>query len=236
MKLNSKTWKTLERNNLYFQFIDECRNKEYSPDTKMHIHHIIPKYVFGKNPSAEDIKYMDSLENVVVLSVDDHVKAHELLYTLYGNNQDKGAALLLNKYEAESRAIWRKLGAEATNKLMRERGQTFWNLDFQKEMAQRSMSRPDAIEIRSKGGQRGGIKTKTGVAIKKTHKYVFSYNNNPVLCIINCDLGTQVLDELNKYQQTALQRATPLLNGTKKKLHGWSCVRLNDDGSPKEQD
>ena len=61
---------------------------------------------------------------------------------------------------------------------------------------------PDAIEIRRKAGQLGGVRTKTGVAIKKNHKYVFFKENKPILCIINCDLGSQVLMELNKFHKT----------------------------------
>lgn len=174
---------------------------------------------------------MDSLENVILLSAEDHILAHELLYEIYGNPQDKGATLMLGGYESESRLLWRKLGAAATNKLMKEHGQTFWDPEFQKEMARRSINKPGALEQRSISGKKGGIATKTGIAIQPQNKYVFFYKNQPVLCIINCSLGTHVLEELNKYKQTPLQRATPLLNGSRKSLHGWSCIKLNDDGS-----
>lgn len=235
LKLNAETWKNLDRNNAYFKFIDECRNKTYSDDTQMQLHHIIPKYVFKSNASAEDIEFRDSLENLIALSVADHIKAHELLYAIYENEQDKGATLMLSNWEDESRSIWKKLGAEATHKLMRERGQTFWSSDYQKEMSRRSLSRPDAIETRRKGGRVGGINVHLNIAIKKTNKYVFSYNGIPVLCIINCNLGTHVIDELNKHQPTKIARVSPLLNGSRKTAYGWSCVRLNDDGSPIEQ-
>jgi hypothetical protein len=229
--LNSGTWRNLDKNNPYFKFIEECKTKKHPEGTTLNLHHIIPKYVFGTNPSTEDAKYMDSVDNVIVLSVQDHKQAHELLYQIYGNPQDQGAALLLNGYEAESREIWRKLGAQATNKLMQERRQTFWDPEFQKEMAQRSISKPGAIEARRASGKKGGIATKTNVAIKPEHKYEFSFEKKPVLCIINCSLGSQVVEELKKFKETPLQRATPLLNGSRKNLNGWSCIRLNNDGS-----
>lgn len=231
IKLNRNTWQKLDRNNEYFSFIESCRQKTYSERTTLHMHHIIPQYVFGRTPSVEDLAFRNSVHNVLSLSLADHIIAHELLYQIYGNTQDRGATLLLNNYKEESRGIWHVLGACATNRLMREQGLSFWDHNYQREMARRSMNRPDAIEIRRKAGQLGGVRTKTGVAIKKNHKYVFLKENKPILCIINCDLGSQVLMELNKFHKTPLQRTSQLLNHTKKTLHGWSCIQLNDDGS-----
>jgi hypothetical protein len=125
-KLNSQTWKTLNKNNAYFSFLEECKNTQYPAETVLHYHHIIPKYVFGKKPSPEDANFIDSLENIVCLSVVDHVKAHQLLFEIYGNPQDEGATLMLSGYESESRLIWRKLGAATTNKLMKDQKKTFW--------------------------------------------------------------------------------------------------------------
>lgn len=225
-ELNSTTWRTLDRNNKYFRFIDECKSKKYPENTTTHFHHVIPQYVFGAQPSDKDKAYMDSPENIVILSVEDHTKAHTLLYEVYGNQQDQGASLMLAGYEQESRAIWRKMGAAAVNELMRAQKKTFWNPDYQREMAARSMAREDALEIRSKGGRIGGTNRQKGRAICLEDRYLFSFNNEPVLCVFNCDLGSQVLNELKQYRETPLQRVSPLLNGTKKRLHGWSCVKL----------
>ena len=60
---------------------------------------------------------------------------------------------------------------------------------------------------------------------------IMLYKGHEVLCIINCNLGSQVVNELNKFIATPLQRATPLLKGERKSLHGWSCRKLNHDGS-----
>lgn len=231
--LSLKTFKTLDRNNAYFRFIEECRKKKYPEDTsQMHIHHIIPKYVFAKNASPEDRLFRDSRDNLIILSVADHAKAHALLFEIYGNPQDNGAVLMLNGYDQESRQIWRKLGAQAVNKLMQEQQKTFWDPAFQKEMGARSMARPDARAIRAAGGKAGGTKTKQNIAIKKHQKYVFLFKGEPVLCIINCDSGTQVLQQLQLFQKTPLQRTTQLLKGERKSLYGWSCAKLNDNGSP----
>lgn len=229
--LNSKTWKTLDKNNKYFKFIENCANKVYPPNIKTHLHHVIPRYVFGSNTSKEDEAFINSSENIIILSVEDHAKAHELLYEIYGNAQDQGAVLMLNGYEQESRTIWRQLGATAVNQLMKDQKKTFWDPNYQTEMAARSMARPDAIEIRSKAGKIGGRNRQANRAIKADERYTFFFDNKEALCIINCNSGTQVLEELNKYQQTPLQRVSPLLNGSKTSLHKWSCRKTNLDGT-----
>lgn len=225
-KLTPTTWRTLDRNNKYFEFITQCKNKKYPETTPTHLHHVIPQYAFGQDPSKEDKAYMDSSTNIVILSVEDHTKAHELLYEIYGNAQDRGAVLMLSGYEQESRAIWRKLGAVKVNELMKDQQKTFWDPVFQKKMAARSMARVDAIEIRSKAGKVGGTNRQRGRAIGLEDRYLFCLNDQPMLCIFNCDSGTQVLEELNKCHKTPLQRVSPLLNGTRASLHGWSCKKF----------
>lgn len=95
-------------------------------------------------------------------------------------------------------------------------------------MAARSMARPDAREIRSKGGKVGGRVRNQDRIITADDCYLFSYNGEEVLVIVNCRTGGEVLEQLNLYQPTKLQRVTPLLNGQRKSLHGWSCVKLDD--------
>jgi hypothetical protein len=99
--LTLKTYQTLDKNNEYFDFIYKCSKKEYGEEDT-HMHHIIPQYVFNGG-SLDDLAFMDSAENAIELSVADHIKAHELLYKVYGNPQDKGAFLLLGNYVQESR-------------------------------------------------------------------------------------------------------------------------------------
>lgn len=223
-KLNQNTWQTVDRSNAYFQFIEECRIKQYASNATLHVHHIIPQYVLKK--TSDGLAYLNTPENLVVLSDEDHLKAHALLYEIYGNPSDKGACLLLKGQQTESRAIWRKLGAEATHRIQKKNGTTVYNADWQREMAARSMARPDALETRSRGGKVGGRTRNRDRAIKQDESYVFSFEKREVLCIINCRTGGEVLEQLNLYAKTPLQRVTPLLNGSRKSLHGWSCVKI----------
>jgi hypothetical protein len=229
--LNQNTWKTLDRNNAYFQLIENCKTKIYDPGVNLQIHHIIPQYVLKE--TAEGQAYLNLPENIIILSEDDHIKAHQLLYEIYGNKQDQGAILLLKGSMNESRTIWKQLGAEKTHLIQKQNGTTIYSIDWQKEMAARSMARPDALEIRSKGGKVGGRTRNLDRVIKQNDRYIFSLEGTgtrgtkcEVLCIINCRTGGDVLEQLNFYKQTPLQRVTPLLNASRKSLHGWSCKKV----------
>ncbi len=109
---------------------------------------------------------------------------------------------------------------------LKENGTNFYSADWQKEMASRSMARPDARDIRSKGGKKGGTTRNLDRVIKQEDRYLFSYEGDAVLCIINCRTGSQVLEQLNQFKQTPLQRVTPLLKGERARLNGWSCVKI----------
>lgn len=154
LTLNKEFWQMLDRNNEYFHFIESCKGKNYNVDATLHVHHIIPKYVLNKTPEGR--AYLNRSENLIILSDQDHLKAHELLYEVYGNKSDQGACLLLKGSMVESRAVWRLLGTQAMNAIQKANGTTVFDREWQKEMATRSMARLDAREIRSKGGKLGG--------------------------------------------------------------------------------
>jgi hypothetical protein len=190
-------WRNLDRTNKYFKFIEECRTKNYDPNTDgINTHHIIPQYVFN---SEEDQNYKESPENLIRLSVKDHIQAHKLLYEVYKNEQDNGAINLLSGATEEARLIYRRLGAKATNEDQRKKGATFFNREYQKEMASRSMNRPDVIEIRRKAGKIGGTNRQKNRAIQPHHRYIFSLTENgetrEILAILNCSSGTEVLNQ-----------------------------------------
>lgn len=220
-------WFLLDRTNKYFTFIKECRSKKYDDGATLHKHHIIPRYWFC-GTSKEELAYCDSQENLVILSLEDHIRAHELLYEIYGRPQDEAAVQMLRGNKEESVRLWRKLGAAVTHEILKSEGITFWNKDFQKEMATRSKARPDALETRSKGGLVGGRNRNLNRVITVSDRYIFFYNNEPVLCVLNCQTGGDVLKELHSFKKTSLQRVTPLLDGSRKKLNGWSCEKILD--------
>ena len=83
----------IEPYNLYKAFIEECRKKIYQVDLVLHNHHILPKHLKTGIPDKE---------NIVLLSVEDHKKAHLLLAECftdgsYEKNSNLLAFNLLNK-------------------------------------------------------------------------------------------------------------------------------------------
>lgn len=224
-RLNIKNYKNVDRNNSYFEFIENCKAKIYPKGEPMHVHHIIPAYVFNKTEDPEHKGFQDSSDNLIKLSLEDHIRAHELLYEIYGNPKDLGAVQCLNGQFSEAAQMWKRAGAEASHEIQKQNQKNLWNHDFQKEMAFRSMQRPDALEIRSKGGKKGGRTTKLNKAIKAHERYTFSFEGKEVISIINCQSGTEVVKILQALHPTKLSRVTGLLKSTRKYLHGWSCVK-----------
>lgn len=65
--------------NEYLNFIEKCRTKNYIGP--MHNHHIIPKFMGGDN----------SKDNLILLSVDDHLNAHLILAETISDEYKKNA-------------------------------------------------------------------------------------------------------------------------------------------------
>lgn len=61
----------------YLSFIDGCKNKSYNLDTVIHKHHIFPKCIYGPT------------DDLVLLSVDDHIKAHLLLSECFDEGSEE---------------------------------------------------------------------------------------------------------------------------------------------------
>lgn len=57
-------------------------------------------------------------------------------------------------------------------------------------MASRSLQKLDALETRSKGGRKGGRTRNLNRVITKNDRYLFYFEGTPVLCIFNCNTGT----------------------------------------------
>jgi hypothetical protein len=65
----------------YLDFIEKCRAKMYDNELVLHKHHIIPKHLW-----ANEEKSVNSKDNLVNLSVEDHIKAHLMLADCYDEN------------------------------------------------------------------------------------------------------------------------------------------------------
>lgn len=219
---NDKRYKT------YLLYVNECRKKEknlqenQTPNTD--IHHIIPRYMFkGANKNNT---YCESPENKILVTREDHIILHELLFETNGNVEEQSAINLLRGNISEGRHYWRIAGAYASHKVQKDQEKTLWNPKFQKEMAQRSINKKNALKVRSEGGTIGGRNRNIGRVITKEDRYQFSFKGVPVLCTLFCETGGDVLAELKKFNATKIQRISPLLKGERKIAYDWSCQKI----------
>nr|YP_009367897.1 putative HNH homing endonuclease [Hazenia capsulata]ARK14900.1 putative HNH homing endonuclease [Hazenia capsulata] len=216
-KVDPKTTKLLKKSN------------ELNINYEVHIHHIIPKYWFNDNPEYKSV-FMDCLDNCVLLTRVNHIYAHVILFRLFKDPRDRGAILLLKNQKVEAFLEFRRAGAYAAHLLQKQKCLGFWNSEQQKKNSLKSMAQENAIVSRSLGGKKGGYNKNINKIIRKTDKVLFLFQDQPFLCVLNCQTGGDVLKILYQAKPTSLKRVTPLLKKERKKLNGWSCVWLEKDG------
>ena len=223
------------KSNLYFDFIEACREKanKLSPEERRRLtkHHIVPEHHYrthGLAPSTKDLE-----ENLVPINFDDHGTAHELRYDVYGEDADRQASVAMRNAGPEGMRKMQTLGGQAVNVIFRREGDMMFNKEYQKEMAARSMARPDALEIRSKGGKKGAITRNTNRVISVTDRYLWRVDGKEFMCTFGFDQGKVLCDFLNEVRPTKLTRISPLLgtpetNKTwRRSSHGWSAEKFN---------
>jgi hypothetical protein len=205
--------------NHYLSFIEECKSKTYPPNTYLEEHHIVPKHDGGS----------DNSENLISLSFDDHILAHKIRYDVYGQVYDLAAYNLMCGFDGEGWRLLRVEGAYKTHEALRLSKKNFWSSDYQKEMSARSVKSEYAMKMRSVGGKIGGKNRNKNVAITSTDKYIFSHNKVETVCIINCETGGEVLEELQKIVPNQnFKRVTPLLKKQRENAYGWSCEKFSN--------
>jgi hypothetical protein len=208
--------------NSYFNFIEKCQFKKLLKE-KCHKHHIIPKFLL--KDTIEEREFCDSKKNIILLLIEDHKKAHLLFYQNYKDPRNLGAINLLNGSMSKALRYWRQAGAYASHqKQIKTRGYLFSN-EHQKKAAALSLARPDSIEIRRRGGKKGGRRTQENRIVCIYDKYLWFYKKKPIICTFNCKTGQDILEELQYYKKTNLQRVSPLIKKTRLSAYGWSCIK-----------
>lgn len=170
--------------NKYLDFVKECREKvkNFSKEelSSCQIHHIVPRHHYkNHNLSWETF---DLPENRVCMTFDDHVKAHEYRFEVYGEFADKVAFTRMKSMEEEGFRAFQQAGGQAVNQIFKKEGRMMYDSSFQKEMAARSMARPDAYEIRSVAGKKGNRKRHQNVTVRKEDRYLWFFQNELFLC------------------------------------------------------
>jgi hypothetical protein len=214
--------------NDYLNFIQLCRKKveQYSASElkKCQVHHIVPRHHFQTHNL--DLKKLDITENLVTLSFNDHIEAHKIRFNVYNEYADKLAYTRMSDMGPEAMLAMQQAGGQATNAILRSQGRIMHDPNWQREMAARSMARPDAREIRSAAGKKGIRTRHANRTVVIEDKYLWKVNDIPFLCTFNINNGGDLLRELHKARPTPLQRTAQLINGSKKRLHGWSCEKI----------
>ena len=236
-----------QEENIYTAFIKNCRSKTYlvNPDdplSTIHSHHIIPRHLL--NETDEELAYCESSENLIDLSVADHICAHELFNKVYPSPQNQGSIFALRKSIKLAQKCLKQAGAAASHMIQREKKVGIFNPDLASEIgrkgAKASLARPDAIEIRREAGKVGGAKRHTGNIVGEGDKIVWYYNpervgsgtqtsdpGEAVCCTFNCETGGQIVQSLNSIYPSNLTRISPVLTGERKSAYGWSCERID---------
>lgn len=120
-------------------------------------------------------------------------------------------------------------GGQAVNAQFKKEGRLMHNREWQKEMARRSMARPDALETRSRGGKTASQKRHKDRIVRVEDRYLWYVNGNAFMCTFGFDNSGDLLRALNEARPTPPQRVSPLISGYRKKLYGWSCKKLDNN-------
>lgn len=181
----------------------------------MEKHHIIPRFLKGS----------DNPENIIYLSFKDHIQAHLIRYIEFKDIRDFAAYNLMCGFDDKGWQLLRKSGAYATQETLKKQKKHFWSSEFQKEMGQGSLKHPDALQIRSTAGKKGGRQTqKNKNLINIQDRFLFIHESGQAVCIFNYETCGDVLRELQLITpQKKWSRISPLITQKRQKMYGWSC-------------
>jgi len=216
-----------KKSNDYLDFIQECRAKEHQlldQNLTYQNHHIVPRHHY-KNHKL-DFNMFNSQDNLLKLSFEDHIKAHQLRFEVYGEYADRQAVIKMSDLGEENMRVMQQTGGQAVNIKFKQEGRLMHDPLWQKEMAARSMSRPDALLIRSVGGKKGSQLRNKNRVITIEDKFLWKVKGIPFICTFNFDQTPELLQELQRARPTPIQRISPLITGKKGSLHGWSVEKI----------
>lgn len=90
--------------NKYLNFIEHCKKKKYHSNEYLEKHHIVPRHSGGT----------DGKENIIKLSLRDHILAHKIRYETYGNKYDLSAYhFMIGQSKEAKKAICSQNGAKS---------------------------------------------------------------------------------------------------------------------------
>lgn len=127
-----------------------------------HIHHMLPSFAFEeyikKNPGCDTVSLYalkECNQNLIILSKEDHIKAHWLRYECYGHVLDKSAYHLLQGQSSEAHRLISRLGGKKIAAIRKEQKTGFWDPKLQTILSLRSLKNPNYKMLRSIAGKMG---------------------------------------------------------------------------------
>jgi hypothetical protein len=168
----------------YLKFIEHCKKKKYHSGEYLERHHIVPRHAGGTNCK----------DNLIKLSLKDHVLAHKIRYETYGSQYDLSAYnYMLGQSAKAKRAICAANGAKSRGRKLTE--------DHKKKLSKPGELNPfygktHTLEVRQKmrekaTGRKWSKETKE--KLSKTLKLRHDITN-PRRCKINNVLYSSLLE------------------------------------------
>lgn len=213
--------------NIYDDFIEAIKSKEYPVEIPLECHHICPKHAGGTEEKS----------NKIFLSAEDHMLAHYYRFMVFQEKGDRLAFLLIKKQTTESRKIMQEL-AVAANK---EKGNLFWNSEWQRKQGQKGGSLGGSANTPAQFLARQAVGRVQGARVGRTRqsdrlkayfskRMIWKYQKalhdqeNLSIEVIPCDTWTAVVAQLNAAVPDSIKNETSfikVLYGERKQMYGW---------------
>ncbi len=221
----------LELSAVYDEFIEAHQNSTYQRAedlaAKKERHHIVPMFEGGIKQD----------ENVVMLSLENHMLAHFLRYLAYGKNEDAAMVIFRAGYSEEGRRVAQKSSLDKMKDLKKGR----WDSEAQRELGKKggkkggSANTEEQFAARQKVGKEYG--KLTGLAnqsdsLKTLLKGGLTWTHeefpNQTFYTVPCESGNELIRQLNAFapEQKIKEPAAfyKVLHGKRPKMYGWKLV------------
>lgn len=214
--------------NIYEDFIFFLQTKEYELGTLLEKHHILPKHTLGKDHPDLNLR-----ENLIKISISDHMTAHRYRFMAYGNKKDLTAFLfrVLDNDERSKQRAKLALAARKAKGL----------LEIFKDPAEQakkgriggkiagSLNTPAQQQQRSNLGRLYGRSTglnNQGPELKKITAFSIRwYHQSGVNAVTEpCEGGVDIINQLEKVIPGAIKKQASfyrVLNGSRRRSYGW---------------
>lgn len=232
--------------NAYDTFMQEVKSQEGKkidpsgePLSTLEKHHITPRFEGGS----------DNKENLVCVTVKEHVFAHWLRWKVLGKTRDLTAYLFRVGNTDSALASQKQAVREARERDRREE-KGFFNSDFQQEMGLRGGSKGSSagslsqFEARQTVGRRYGVITGKSNQSQELRVFLSNYSvwahldtrnrkqgsTDELFCIISPkETFVKLAEELNNFVPgsipiTKVATMHKLVRGQRKRIYGWRIV------------